>query len=46
MTLLQELILNIDGLDADGPNYLEIRAIKRIAHNLQKVAENIGAETA
>lgn len=46
MTLLQELITRIDALDHDGPNYLEIRAIQRIAHNLQKVAENMGSETA
>lgn len=40
MTLLDELTTLVDNLDADGPDYLNVRAIKRIVHNLAKNAEN------
>jgi len=43
MTILDELIILIDGLDEDAGNYQDVRAIKRMAHNLQKIAENMEA---
>ena len=43
MTLMDELLTRIDNLDDDGPNYLDIRAIKRIAHHLAKITENLEA---
>ena len=43
MTLFDELLTRIDNLDDDGPNYLDVRAIKRIAHNLAKITENLEA---
>ena len=43
MTILQELITLVDGLDEDGHDYLDVRAIKRMTHNLQKIAENMEA---
>ena len=42
MTIIDELITLIDNLDDEGPNYLEIRTIKRMAHNLAKIQENAG----
>jgi hypothetical protein len=41
MTALQELITLVDSLDEDQHDYRDVRAIKRIAHNLQKIAENM-----
>lgn len=41
MTLLQELITLIDGLDADGHDHQNVRTIKRLAHNLEKITENM-----
>lgn len=46
MTILEELITLIDGLDVDGHDHQQVKAIKRMAHNLQKIAENLGRETA
>ena len=43
MTILDELITLIDGLDEDGHDYHDVRAIKRIAHNLAKIRENLEA---
>lgn len=41
MTIIDELITLVDNLDDSGPNYMDVRAIKRIAHNLAKIAENM-----
>jgi hypothetical protein len=41
MTILDELITLVDNLDDSGPNYMDVRAIKRIAHHLAKIAENM-----
>ena len=43
MTALQELITLVDNLDEDAHDYRDVRSIKRIAHHLQKVAENMEA---
>ena len=43
MTILQELITIVDSLDEDAHDYRDVRAIKRMAHNLQKIAENMEA---
>jgi len=43
MTIIDELITLVDNLDDSGPNYMDIRAIKRITHNLAKIQENLGA---
>ena len=43
MTILQELITLVDSLDEDQHDYRDVRAIKRMAHNLQKIAENMEA---
>ena len=43
MTIIDELITLVDSLEDDGPNYMDIRAIKRITHNLAKIQENLGA---
>lgn len=40
MTKLQELARTIDGLDEDGPNYREVKAAKRMVHDL--IAEEAG----
>lgn len=42
MTIIDELITLIDNLDEDGHDYRDVRAIKRIAHNLAKIQENLG----
>lgn len=39
MSILQELLTLIDSLDEDVTNYQNVRAIKRIAHHLEKIAE-------
>lgn len=39
MTILDELIILINGLDEDAGNYHDVRAIKRMAHNLAKIRE-------
>lgn len=44
MTLLDELVTRVDNLDPDGPDYMNVRAIKRIVHNLAKIAENLEAK--
>jgi hypothetical protein len=43
MTIIDELITLVDNLDDSGPNYMDIRAIKRISHHLAKIAENLEA---
>lgn len=43
MTILDELIVLIDNLDEDHHDYRDVRAIKRIAHTLQKLNENMKA---
>lgn len=43
MTIIDELIALVDNLDDSGPDYQNVRAIKRIAHNLAKIAENLEA---
>ena len=43
MTILQELITLVDSLDEDAHDYRDVRAIKRMAHNLQKIAEKMEA---
>jgi hypothetical protein len=43
MTILDELITLIDGLDEDAGNYQDVRAIKRMAHNLQRIGDNLEA---
>jgi len=43
MKILQELITLVDSLDEDAHDYRDVRAIKRMAHNLQKIAENMEA---
>lgn len=44
MSILQELITLIDSLDGDGHDYQNVRAIKRIAHHLEKIAETEAAK--
>lgn len=44
MTLIQELLTLIDSLDEDAHDYRDVRAIKRIAHHLEKIAENLGQQ--
>lgn len=39
MSHLQELASIIDGLDTEGPNYQDIRAAKRLIHDLIKAEE-------
>lgn len=41
MTILDELLTLIDSLDEDAHDYRDVRAIKRIAHNLAKIRENL-----
>ena len=41
MTILDELLTLIDSLDEDAHDYHDVRAIKRIAHNLAKIRENL-----
>ncbi|MDF9748659.1 hypothetical protein [Arthrobacter sp. ES3-54] len=41
MTILQELITLVESLDEDTHDYRDVRAIKRMAQNLQKIAENM-----
>ena len=41
MTILDELIVLVDNLSEEGQNYRDVRAIKRIAHNLAKIRENL-----
>ena len=43
MTIIDELKALIDNLDEDAHDYRDVRAIKRIAHNLAKIAENMEA---
>jgi len=43
MTILDELITLVDSLDDSGPDYMNVRAIKRITHHLAKIAENLEA---
>jgi hypothetical protein len=43
MTVIDELIALVDNLDDTGQDYQNVRAIKRIAHNLAKIAENLEA---
>ena len=43
MTILDELIVLVDNLSEEGQNYRDVRAIKRIAHNLAKIRENLEA---
>jgi hypothetical protein len=43
MTIIDELITLVENLDEDGHDYRDVRAIKRIAHNLAKIAENLKA---
>ena len=43
MTIIDELISLVENLDEDGHDYRDVRAIKRIAHNLAKIAENMEA---
>jgi hypothetical protein len=38
MTALQELLSLVDGLDESGPNFREVREIKRIAHTVEQEA--------
>lgn len=40
MTLVDELTAYVDSLDEDGQDYLTVRAIKRIAHDLARAQEN------
>ncbi len=41
MTILDELIALVDSLNEDGHDYRDVRAIKRITHNL--ASENLEA---
>lgn len=41
MTILEELITLVDGLDADGHDHQNVRTIKRLVHNLEKITENM-----
>jgi hypothetical protein len=43
MTIIDELITLVDNLSEEGQDYKDVRAIKRIAHNLAKIAENLKA---
>jgi hypothetical protein len=43
MTIIDDLITLVDNLDEDGHDYRDVRAIKRITHNLAKIAENLKA---
>ena len=43
MTIIDELITLIDNLDEDAHDYRDVRAIKRIVHNLAKINETLGA---
>lgn len=43
MTIIDELITLVDNLSEEGQNYRDVRTIKRIAHNLAKIAENLEA---
>jgi len=43
MTIIDELIALVDSLDEDQHDYRDVRAIKRMAHNVQKIAENMEA---
>ena len=43
MTILDELITLVDSLDDSGPDYMNVRAIKRITHHLVKIQENLEA---
>jgi hypothetical protein len=43
MTVIDELIALVENLDEDAHDYRDVRAIKRIAHNLAKIAENLEA---
>lgn len=43
MTIIDELLTLIDSLDEDAHDYRDVRAIKRIAHNLAKIRENMEA---
>lgn len=40
MTLVDELTAYVDSLDEDGQDYLVVRAIKRITHDLARAQEN------
>lgn len=40
MTIVDELVSYADSLDEDGQDYLVVRAIKRLAHDLARAQEN------
>lgn len=41
MTILDELVTLIDGLDTEGHDHQNVKTIKRLVHNLQKITENM-----
>ena len=43
MKIIDELVIMIENLNEEGQDYHDIRTIKRMVHNLAKIAENLEA---